>query len=518
MGELPPAPRRPAEEASVVAAVRDNTLVVLDDFDAAATAGAVAALVADGRRVVVTAATPAELAAVHAVLPAGAAERTLTTLPPLPPADLRELRRLLATSTPQRRARVGQALPPGSALPPAGEVAHLCALAAQQPTASEGAWMIPALLAELDPKPLAAVTAVAHDVDRALAALQPRGRQEWAWRLLSELIYSRQRAAFDTMIDDTALAVAAVERAHLGPPVDLVDAPPPGAVEALQRYRDFLASGGRSRSMFRSAAQRDVQPVLDRARVAGRVPESEQDVQLVIEYMELVERRDRIEAGCLELGLPAPRDERELAQLADLLGRVAAAAGAVSTLRHDVLFLSAESPLAVPDVETAAEIATAILDYADHGSAPRPAAGSTGSPTGWPAAAPPHPSWTRPSARCAPATRAATPSPSTRSAPPAATRTTRPGGSRCSRGWPPTRRSWPPRGRRSPTPTRPRSVWRRSCPPGRCCPRSRRPTPPTSCWCSGRPRWASSGCCSRPSPRVSSPWSRPARRPSRPRW
>ena len=51
VAELPP-PRRPPEDTtSVVTAVRDNTLVVLEDFDATATARAVAALLADGRRV-----------------------------------------------------------------------------------------------------------------------------------------------------------------------------------------------------------------------------------------------------------------------------------------------------------------------------------------------------------------------------------------------------------------------------------------------------------------------------------
>ena len=130
VSELPPPPRRPSENASVVAAVRDNALVVLDGFDTAAVAGTVAALLADGRRVVVTAATPAELAAVRGALPAGAVDRALTDLPGLAPAELRELRRLLATSTPERRARAGQELPPESTFPPVAEIVDLCTQAA----------------------------------------------------------------------------------------------------------------------------------------------------------------------------------------------------------------------------------------------------------------------------------------------------------------------------------------------------------------------------------------------------
>ena len=55
-GTLPPPPRHPADEpGSLVAAVRDKPLLILDDVDAAEVAAAVAALVDDGRRVIVTA-------------------------------------------------------------------------------------------------------------------------------------------------------------------------------------------------------------------------------------------------------------------------------------------------------------------------------------------------------------------------------------------------------------------------------------------------------------------------------
>jgi hypothetical protein len=63
-----------------------------------------------------------------------------------------------------------------------------------------------------------------------------------------------------------------------------------------------------------------------------------------------------------------PADENELAQITDGLVKVAAAARSVSALRHDVLFLAADSPLSVPDVETAQAIATGILEFAVHGS------------------------------------------------------------------------------------------------------------------------------------------------------
>jgi hypothetical protein len=170
------------------------------------------------------------------------------------------------------------------------------------------------------------------------------------------------------MLEDTAEVCAVLDRTRSAPPVSFTDQPPPGAVEALICYRDFLASGGRSRSYFKSAAQRDVQPVLDVALVGSRQPENEEDIDRLLEYLELVERQARIDAACVELDVPVPADENELAEIRDALAAVATAARSVSALRHDVLFLGTDSPLSVPDVDAAHQIATGILEFAVHGS------------------------------------------------------------------------------------------------------------------------------------------------------
>jgi hypothetical protein len=367
--ELPPPPRRPSDDtSSVVAAMRDNGLVVLEDHDATAVASAVAALLADGRRVIVTGATPAELSGVRRALPAEAADRALTHLPALSPAELRELRRLLATSTPERRARGGQQLPPEQALPPAAEVAGLCAEAEQPGVDTHGARMVPMLIAGLDEQRRAAVTSVARCAQRTLGELPSGAGQEWPRRLLAELIYSRHRATFDRMLEDTAQAMAAAERIRTALPVTFAETLPPGAIDVLCRFRDYLASGGRARSLFRSTVQREVRPLLNLVRVGPRAPETEEDVRLVIEHLELADRRGHIDAGCAELGVPAPRDDSELLAVADGLVKVAAAARSVGALRHDVLFLAPDSPLSVPDVDAAEEVAGAIIEIADHGS------------------------------------------------------------------------------------------------------------------------------------------------------
>lgn len=360
--------RSSGETPSVVAAVRSNALVVLQDFDATAVAEAVTALVDDGRRVVVTAAAPTELTAVRAALPADAAGRSLDRLPAVPAAELRELRRLLASSSPARRARAGDQLPFPTELPSAAEVGRLCA---QARTAGSGgsAWMVPGLLANLDPERRTAVTAVARLVRRSLDALQPRAEQEWVWSLLSELIYSRHRAAFDRLIENTAQAVAAVERSRSAPPVTLSAPAPAAAVEMLHRYQEYLAAGGRTRSYFRSPVQREVQPVLDLARIGGAPVDTEGDVARLVEHLQLGELLAAVDADCRAVGIAAPRNAAELTELTEGLAKVAAAVRAVGALRHDVLFIAPDSPLAVPDIETADQVARAVLEYADHGSA-----------------------------------------------------------------------------------------------------------------------------------------------------
>jgi hypothetical protein len=114
--------------------------------------------------------------------------------------------------------------------------------------------------------------------------------------------------------------------------------------------------------------QRDVQPVLDVVRIGSQLPETDEDIDRVLEYLELVDRQARVDEACAELGVPVPADENELAEISDGLAKVATAARSVGALRHDVLFLGNDSPLSVPDVDAAQQIAAGILEFAVHGS------------------------------------------------------------------------------------------------------------------------------------------------------
>jgi len=369
--ELPPAPRQPvAEPASVVAAVRENPLMILDEAEPADVAAAVAALADDGRRVVVTADDAAALDTVRGLLPAGVTDRVVGDLPTLDPADLHRLRGLLATSTPARRARTTQQLPDLAAFPDADTVAPLCATAAR--AGAPGLEVIAGVVGELDDERRAAITAIAQCVQRSLTVLGAH-TEPWIWELLSDLVVGRHRSEFDRLVLSTAQALSTIDDGRADPPVRATGRLPEGSVDALVAYLDFLDTGGRTRSYFRSSAQRDVEPILRMLRVGDHEPATADDLRIVLTHFELGERLVAVDAECAALDLPTPQNAGELTALSQLLTDIGAAARSVAALRHDVLFLRPGSPVSVPDVSAAEQFAAAVLDYDEHGS-PREAA------------------------------------------------------------------------------------------------------------------------------------------------
>jgi hypothetical protein len=371
-GERPPPPRLPAgDPAALVAALRDSPLLVLDDVTTEEAAAAVGALVDDGRRVVVTGAEAAERDAVRGALPAGARERVVDALPVLAPAELHRLRALLATSTPARRARAAQQLPDLAALPNAGEVAGLCA-AALRPS-RPGTERVASVLAELDRERRAAVTAIAQCVQRSLTTLGAH-TEPWVWELLDDLVHGRRRSEVERLVQTSAQALTTIDDGRDDPPVQVLAPLPEAALNTLVAYLDYRESGGRTRSYFPPAAQREVEPVLRLLRVDGRRPETSLDLRVVLTHFELGERLVAVDADCADLGLPTPRNQAELGALSAALTDIAAAARSVGALRHDVLFLQPGSPVAVPDVAAARQLALAVLDYDENGSVAHAAA------------------------------------------------------------------------------------------------------------------------------------------------
>src|SRR5690606_25737621 len=97
------------------------------------------------------------------------------------------------------------------ALPPVAEVSALSA-AARRSNGRGRDGVIASVLSELEPERREAVISVARCVRARLDDLMPRDRWAWAWSLLTDLIYGQHRPAFERMLEDTAQAVAALER------------------------------------------------------------------------------------------------------------------------------------------------------------------------------------------------------------------------------------------------------------------------------------------------------------------
>ncbi|MBC3194592.1 hypothetical protein H7X46_26435 [Pseudonocardia sp. C8] len=369
--ESPARRPRPGDEPETLpGVVAEEPLAVLSDTAPDELARALAELTGYGMRILLTGATTDRLARVCAALPDAVAGRVVDHLPELSPAELRRLRRLLATAGADRSARTDQELPPESALPAPAFVAGCCARAGRTVDGAETgeARVVPDLLRDLDADRRAAVTQVARCVLGKLDALAEAPDADRLRTLLARLVHGGLRTEFEALQglaprqrDDRAA------RAESGPRIEAVEALPQGGAEAIRRYLDFLDNGGRSRSYFKPPEQKDAEPLLRAFRTDGEVPQTYDEVLAVAHHLHLAQRDDEIARLCSVLGLPVPRSEHELPALIDSLDRVAAAARSVAGLRHDVLFLQHDSPVSVPDLDATERVARAIVDYDEHG-------------------------------------------------------------------------------------------------------------------------------------------------------
>lgn len=367
---LPPRPRRSDDDPETLASVvADEGLVVLSGTADDELVEALAALVGRGMRVVVTATDPAVPRALRGRLPAGLAAHAVETLPTLDAADLRRLRRLLATSTPERRLRGRQEIPGAHVLPAAEDIAGCCARAARtvEGADAEEARILPSLLRDLDADRRAAVTGVGRCVGRTVAGLNASPHVGWLRPAVYQLVHNVHRAEYEQLQSLVAQQRDGLERLSAGPEVTENGPVPDGAAAVVREYLFFLDGGGRSRTYFRPPAQREAQPVLGRFLVGGAAPQSAGDVAAVAAHLDLAGRRREIDRLCEVLAVPAPAGPEGLRDLSEALEVGAAAARSVGALRHDVLFLHQGSPVAVPDLTAAERVARAIVDYDEHG-------------------------------------------------------------------------------------------------------------------------------------------------------
>ena len=367
---VPPRPRSsPDEPETVLSLVPDEALLVLSGAAQDELVETVSALVRSGLRTVVTSTGPQLPDALRRRLPDPVAARVVDRLQPLGHSDLRRLRRLLSTATPARRARGRQDVPAEEKLPDPADVAGCCERAGRVVTGTESTEgsLLAELLRDLDAERREAVTQVGRCVGRTVGALNDSPHASWLRPLTSRLVHNNHRAEFEELRMLAARQREAAERLAAAPPVTEAMTPPANAAAVLRDYQQFLDSGGRTRTYFRSLAQREAQPVLRAFRVDGAVPRSSASVGAAVQHLDVRDRQAEIEHVCGVLGVPVPEQPSHLDELIDALGVAAAAVRSIGALRHDVLFLQNDSPVAVPDLPSAERVAGAIIDFDENG-------------------------------------------------------------------------------------------------------------------------------------------------------
>jgi hypothetical protein len=227
-----------------------------------------------------------------------------------------------------------------------------------------GTDVLPELLDGLDPASRANVMEVARRTQHYLDELAAGPDSEWMWALLTRMVFHRDEPAFQQLTEDAGRAAELVQLPRIARMrVDASGSVPPDAAQVLAPYLEYLENGGRQHGLLRSAEQRAAEPVLREIRIDGAVATDAKGVREVLEFVELHERFERILATCERLGVPAPATIGDTVELARRLTYLAAAAGSVRALRHAVLFIHPESPVAVPDLPTAQEVAAGIIAY-----------------------------------------------------------------------------------------------------------------------------------------------------------
>lgn len=368
LGRKTPAAEAPAEPRELLDALRDHPCLVVSPAGIATSADTVAAAVGDGKHALVCGTDPAKLDMVRKALPAPLQALCVDGPLPLSEDEQRELRALLLTQTPGRRARIGQQFPDDSAIPNANRIAAL-SLAVSGPAEEvrDSIELVPQLLNELSPTRFTEITAIARSCREALRALDSVGIAGWSRPLIQRVLFGPAGTEFAELLASAENVASAAEAlSGAGYRMGLVGPPPPDAVERLSTYIDYLESHGRARRYFAPIEQRAVAPLLRQLGLDRAAGQDVETLRQALVFLRLTQNMRQVAAHCERLQVPTPklvpaaveRRQRELE-------RVDRAIRAVAALRHEILFIHPSSPIAVPDLDTAEQAYDAIIRAAE---------------------------------------------------------------------------------------------------------------------------------------------------------
>lgn len=288
--------------------------------------------------------------------------------PPLEIPEIAELRRLLASSTPEREARRHQVLPDMSTLPTAVVVAGLCrAEAAATAAARDAATDLSEALSAVGADDLATLR---KTVDRAQAALHALGpgvdiedHDDWRSRALSDGFARRELAVWEQLAELSAhargaqegLRVIGLRTVTLPPfepsgPESLV-----GQLNAARALRDHLAAGNPLKRRFRPAVQRSASRLLDGATVDGAPVTNLELLDVVLATLEAEQTAAALTDQWAAVGIDIPANQpvrRRIAQIVDnttALENILTIVSCRDEVEQQLAARSTRVPLGAPD-------------------------------------------------------------------------------------------------------------------------------------------------------------------------
>jgi very-short-patch-repair endonuclease len=288
--------------------------------------------------------------------------------PPLPVEELVELRRLLATGTPERVARLRQLFPDTSSVPTGVTIRALVeAEAAAAIKARDAATELSMALSGLDHEDLAAIRT---EVDRSQAAIHSLGLDrdpalwpdDWRRRAIGDGLARRELGVWHQLAQLGGHAGGAQQRLNsIGlrsvvlPPFDPHG---PGSfvgqLNAGRALGTHLAAGNVLKKRFRPAVQKRAEHLLEGATVDGAPVTDAARLECVMATLE-AEHTAIVLAGHwalvgvhLDPSVPTPRRVAQLVDLAMALDNVLAVAAARDAVERRLATRGVRVPLASP--------------------------------------------------------------------------------------------------------------------------------------------------------------------------
>ncbi|GAB7190840.1 very short patch repair endonuclease [Kineococcus sp. NUM-3379] len=286
---------------------------------------------------------------------------------PVPPARIGELVGLLATATPERRARGGQFIPRGDAFLPPETFAEL--VAAEEAAVAAARAARTDLVVTLEGLGEEALGRLRAPVDRIRAGLATaRGdAADWRRRFLADALAEHDALQWRQVADvaaraehaETTLRSLGLHEVELPPFEAAGPGSAKGQLEAARALLEHFRAGGRLKGMLKPAVQRQAEPLLERATVDGLPPTTAELLAQVVARLEVEVTVAALVRRWAQAGLDVPADAPLTRKVSLLVGAhrdltaLDEVTGAVEAVRRELTTAGAAVPLTTEEEWTA---------------------------------------------------------------------------------------------------------------------------------------------------------------------